>query len=125
MSTTTTPLTPTPRTDAAAGFVQDANEEYPQCFLQCPDGTYVPVEVARQMERELATVTRRLERVMEHYECKMNIRERVSLIERELAEKGAEIVNLRAVVDAAHQALDRSQSNRSAQPLARWTEDSD
>jgi hypothetical protein len=55
--------TPTPLTDAASGFVLDANDHYTQAFEAHPDGTYVPADFARELECQLAESRRETERL--------------------------------------------------------------
>jgi len=46
----TTPQSTTPITDANAGWVQDSAPYQSQSFEKDPDGSYVRVDVARQLE---------------------------------------------------------------------------
>lgn len=53
---------PTPRTDAEAGDVLDANEEYSQDFKKSIDGSYVPSDFSRTLERELIAARAEIEK---------------------------------------------------------------
>ncbi len=60
---------PTPETDAAAGNILDANEEWAQTFDQCESGTYVPADFARKLERERDELRETLEEWRCHNEA--------------------------------------------------------
>lgn len=53
-------MSDTPRTDAHAGFVLDSTPVHCQSFDPTPDGTYVPVDFARELERECARLQKEL-----------------------------------------------------------------
>ena len=65
----------TPRTDAQAGWVLDSTPVHAQGFEQDPDGSYVPADFARKLERELMEVTQRANRTMRAYLCNQDIPE--------------------------------------------------
>jgi hypothetical protein len=54
-------MSDTPRTDAEAFFVLDANEMFPREHNHEPDGTYVSSGFARSLERQLAEAQAEIE----------------------------------------------------------------
>ena len=97
-------MSDTPRTDAEAGYADGSG-----CWKRRDDGSEVPADFARNLERELAAARAELAEALEE----LMFREEASSIESERDQCQAEVDDLRAQLERAMRVVE-------AAKLWRW-----